>query len=85
MTGINDIVCACHQLVEIAREVHGAWIFTDRRQIGSSLTVQQAQFLQLVMAEKADISLSVRDQRLQLLPVRFALLNPMRGDQCGVS
>ena len=47
MARIDGIVGAHEQLVDVARKMNGAAVFADGGQIGRSLPVKQAEFLQI--------------------------------------
>src|SRR6266700_1891231 len=81
MARINDIVSARHQLIEIAGKVDRTGVLPDSCQVSSGLPIKQAKFLQFAVAERVHALAAARHQRLQLLPVWFALLNPACGDQ----
>ena len=80
MARVNDIVSARHQLIEIARKVDGTGVLPDGGQVSGGLPVEQAELLQFAVIERLHSRAAARNQRLQLLPIWFALLNPMCGD-----
>ena len=81
MAGIDGIVGAHQQLVDVARKVHRAAVFADGGEIGGGLAVEQAEFLQVGTRERLESALgALVEQRFQLAPVRFALLQPASGN-----
>ena len=47
MAGIDGIVGAGQQLIQVAGKMHANWVFADGGQIGCGLPVQQAELLQI--------------------------------------
>ncbi len=77
MAGIDGIVGADKQLVDVAREVHRAGVFADGSEIGGGLAIEEAEFLQVGAGERLEAAAgALIQQRLQLRPVGFALLQP---------
>ena len=47
MAGIDGIVGADQQLVDIARLVHRSAVFADGGEVGGGLAIEEAEFLQV--------------------------------------
>ena len=81
VAGIDGIVSADQQLVDIARIVHRSSIFADGSEVGGGLTIEQAQFLQIGAGQRLQSALgTLVQQGFKLRPVRFALLEPAGGN-----
>jgi len=57
-----------------------AGILPDGGKIGGGLAIKQAELLKFAVAQRLHAGAAARHQRFQLLPVGFALLNPICGD-----
>lgn len=67
--------------IGIAMVGPSAGVAADGGKIGRGLAVKQSQFAQLAAAERVQaLPLHPRKQRLQLRPVRLALVEPGNGD-----
>ena len=76
---------AHEQLVDVAGEVHGTTIFTNGGQVGRRLAVKETEFLQIGAGERLYPTFrALVQQRFQLAPVGFALLQPAGGNHCGL-
>ena len=81
VAGIDGIVSADQQLVDIARIVHRSSIFADGSEVGGGLAIEQAQFLQIGTRERLQSAFGTLVQEgFKLRPVRFALLEPAGGN-----
>ncbi len=66
MAGIDGIVGAHEQLVDVAGKVHGAAVFADGGQIGGGLPVEEAEFLQVGTGERLQAAAgALVEQRLR--------------------
>src|ERR1700756_1926059 len=81
LAGIDGIVSAHQQLVDIARIVHRSSIFANGSEVGGGLAIEQAQFLQIRAGQRLQSALgTLVQERFKLRPVRFALLEPAGGN-----
>src|SRR5437867_102534 len=81
LRGIDGMVGAREQLVQVLRETARAPILAHDRKIGRDLTIQQAELLQLRARERSDpASRSLVEQRLEPRPVRLTVVQPAGGD-----
>jgi hypothetical protein len=73
MGGIDGIVGARKQLVEIAGKMGRTFIFTEYRQIGCDLPVKQAQFLEFGTGERAEaLARAMVEKFFQVAPMRIS-------------
>ena len=81
MAGIDGIVGAHQQLVDVARVVHRSPVFPDGCQVSGSLTIEQAEILQVGARQRLQATGGALIQEcFELRPVRFALLEPAGGN-----
>ena len=79
--GVDQVVGAAEELIQVGGEAPAARIFTRRGEVGRGLAVQLRQLAEVAGRERADVAaLARRDQCLEPRPVRFPFLHPVHGE-----
>ena len=79
--GVDQVVGAAEELIQVGGEAPAARIFTRRGEVGRGLAVQLRQLAEVAGRERADVAaLARRDQRFEPRPVRFPFLHPVHGE-----
>ena len=80
-SGVDQVVGAAEELIQVGGEAPAARILARRGEVGRGLAVQLRQLAQVAGRERADVAaLARRDQRLEARPVRFPFLHPAHGE-----
>src|SRR5262249_26048488 len=81
LDGINSVMRASEQRVQVLRRAGTAGVLAHDRQIGSNLSVEQPQLLELGTGERSESAARDRvEQLLQPLPASLTLFEPSRGN-----